>query len=237
VNSGGPAKGRVLVIEDDRDIALGIRTLLTRSGFEVTSSRDGKEGLRVFHAARPDLVVLDIGLPTLDGWGVLERIRDLSDVPVLMLTAHGREADKVRGLHSGADDYLTKPFGIDEFTARVEALVRRGSRAAEGASELFVDGDLSIDFGHRAVTMHGSDVAVTPIEFRLLAALVRHAGEVVSTDQLLRLAWDDGSGIGADRVKFSVHRLRRKLGWEDLDHSPIESVRGFGYRYRRLSAG
>ncbi len=114
-------KARVLVIEDDRDIALGIRTVLTRSGFDVASSGDGKEGLRAFHDVRPDLVVLDIGLPTLDGWAVLERIRDMSDVPVLILTAHGNEADKVRGLHGGADDYLTKPFGNRELAARVEA--------------------------------------------------------------------------------------------------------------------
>ena len=125
MSPAGPVKGRVLVIEDDRDIALGIRTLLTRSGFDVANSADGKHGLRVFHAARPDLVVLDIGLPTLDGWQVLERIRDLSDVPVLILTAHGHEADKVRGLHGGADDYLTKPFGNRELAARVEALLRR----------------------------------------------------------------------------------------------------------------
>ena len=123
------------MIEDDRDIALGIRTVLTRSGFDVANSADGRQGLRTFHDARPDLVVLDIGLPTLDGWSVLERIRDLSDVPVLILTAHGSEADKVRGLHGGADDYLTKPFGNRELAARVEALLRRprtGCRAGRG---------------------------------------------------------------------------------------------------------
>ena len=121
-------KGRVLVIEDDQDISLGIRTVLGRQGLEVDSSSDGRQGLRAFHAARPepfDLVVLDIGLPSMDGWAVLERIRDLSDVPVLILTAHGQEGEKVRGLHGGADDYLTKPFGNRELAARVEALLRR----------------------------------------------------------------------------------------------------------------
>ena len=124
--------GRVLVIEDDADIALSIRTVLTRSGFDVTGAADGREGLRDFHAGRPDLVVLDIGLPTLDGWQVLERIRDMSDVPVLLLTAHGQESDKVRGLEGGADDYLTKPFGNRELAARVQALLRR-PRAAQPA--------------------------------------------------------------------------------------------------------
>ena len=118
-------KGRVLVIEDDQDISLGIRTVLSRQGLDVASSADGRQGLRAFHADRPDLVVLDIGLPSMDGWAVLERIRDLSDVPVLILTAHGQEGDKVRGLHGGADDYLTKPFGNRELAARVEALLRR----------------------------------------------------------------------------------------------------------------
>lgn len=229
------AGAQVLVIEDDPAVMQLIGTVLRRQGFEVALAGTGRAGIRGVQEDPPAVVVLDVGLPDLDGWQVLERIRDISEVPVLMLTGYAEELDKVRGLRAGADDYLTKPFGLDEFTARVEALVRRGSRAAEVA-ELFVDGDLTIDFGHRAVTMQGSDVAVTPIEFRLLAALVRHTGEVLSTDQLLRLAWDDGSAIGADRVKFSVHRLRRKLGWEDLDHSPIESVRGFGYRYRRLSS-
>jgi DNA-binding response OmpR family regulator len=112
-------KARVLVVEDDKDISLGIRTVLGRNGFDVMSSADGKDGLRVFHDSRPDLVVLDIGLPTLDGWAVLERIRDLSDVPVLILTAHGNESDKVRGLHNGADDYLTKPFSNRELAARL----------------------------------------------------------------------------------------------------------------------
>ena len=116
---------RVLVIEDDPDIALGIKTVLGKSGFEVASCSDGRDGLRAFHGARPDLVILDIGLPEMDGWTVLERIRDLSEVPVLILTARSLEAEKVRGLRGGADDYLTKPFGNAEFVARVQALLRR----------------------------------------------------------------------------------------------------------------
>ena len=182
-------------------------------------------------------MVLDVGLPDLDGWQVLERIRDISEVPVLMLTGYADEPDKVRGLRAGADDYLTKPFGLDEFTARLEALLRRGSRAATEPDDTFLDGDLCVDFGRRTVTLGGEPVAVTPIEFRLLAALVRHPGQTLSSEQLLRLAWDDGSGIGADRVKFSVHRLRRKLGWDELERSPIEAVRGFGYQYRRRPEG
>ena len=116
---------RLLVVEDDPDIALALRLLFTRAGHEVAHAKDGRTGLREAYAERPDLVVLDVGLPEMDGWQVLERLRDVSDVPVLMLTAHGQEADKVRGLRGGADDYLTKPFANAELVARVEALLRR----------------------------------------------------------------------------------------------------------------
>jgi len=224
-------KGRVLVIEDDQDISLGIRTVLSRSGFEVASSGDGKQGLRAFHAARPDLVVLDIGLPSLDGWGVLERIRDMSDVPVLILTAHGSESDKVRGLNSGADDYLTKPFGNRELAARVEALLRR-PRSEQAEAEVYDDGSLLVRLGAREVSVGGAQVALTPTEFRLLAALIRHPGQTLTPDQLLELAWNDPLGVGPERVKFGVMRLRRKLGQGAGEPgASIESVRGFGYRY------
>jgi DNA-binding response OmpR family regulator len=231
--SGGTVKGRVLVIEDDRDIALGIRTVLSRSGFDVASSADGKEGLRAFHDARPDLVVLDIGLPSLDGWGVLERIRDLSDVPVLMLTAHGNEADKVRGLRSGADDYLTKPFGNGELAARVEALLRR-PRTGQPQAEVYQDSRLLVRLDTREVIVDGEAVALTPTEFRLLTSLIKNSGRTLTPDQLLELAWNDPLGIGPERVKFCILRLRRKLGQDGQDGgagSAIEAVRGFGYRY------
>jgi DNA-binding response OmpR family regulator len=224
-------KGRVLVIEDDQDISLGIRTVLSRQGFDVTGSPDGRQGLRAFHLDRPDLVVLDIGLPSMDGWAVLERIRDLSDVPVLILTAHGNEGDKVRGLHGGADDYLTKPFGNRELTARIEALLRR-PRSGQPAAEVYDDGQIRVSLEQREVSVGGTTVGLTPIEFRLLAALVRHPGQTLSPDQLLKLAWNDPLGIGPDRVKFAVMRLRRKLGQNPGEPgASIEAVRGFGYRY------
>jgi DNA-binding response OmpR family regulator len=221
----------VLLIEDDADIALGIRTLLTRSGFDVVTVAEGKEGLRTFHGTPPDLVILDIGLPEMDGWTVLERIRDLSDVPVLILTAHGLEIDKVRGLRSGADDYLTKPFGNAEFVARVQALLRR-SGGEQQQSEVYDDGSVRVNFGAHEVAVGGVPVELTATEYRLLSALVRHRGQVLSPVKLLELAWSDPFGIGPDRVKYSVMRLRRKLGSGSGEDSPIEAVRGFGYRYR-----
>jgi len=222
---------RVLVIEDDADIALGVRTVLDRSGFEVTIAAEGPEGLRVFHSERPDIVILDIGLPKMDGWTVLERIRELSGVPVLMLTSRAQEADKVRGLRGGADDYLTKPFGTAEFVARVQALLRR-QRAPDELPEVFDDGHVRVNFVTHGVRVNGVPVELTPTEFRLLAAFVRHPGQVLSPVKLLELAWSDPLGIGPDRVKYSVMRLRRKLGAQAGGDSAIEAVRGFGYRYR-----
>jgi DNA-binding response OmpR family regulator len=157
-------------------------------------------------------------------------------VPVLVLTAHGQETDKVRGLRSGADDYLTKPFANAELLARVEALLRRSTSAASWASQVYDDGVLHLDPTSRRVYVNGVEVRLTPTEFRLLNTLVRHAGAVLSPNQLLTQAWDDPTGIGQERVKFAVLRLRRKLGWTDPDASPVESVRGFGYRYRRPAA-
>jgi DNA-binding response OmpR family regulator len=222
---------RVLVIEDDPDIALGIKTVLGKSGFEVASSSDGRDGLRAFHAARPDLVILDIGLPEMDGWTVLERIRDLSEVPVLILTAHSTESEKVRGLRGGADDYLTKPFGNAEFVARVQALLRR-QQGAEVSSEVYDDGSVQVNFGTHEVAVEGVPVELTATEYRLLEALIRHRGQVLSPVKLLDLAWSDPFGVGPDRVKYSVMRLRRKLGVSGDAGPSIEAVRGFGYRYR-----
>jgi len=224
---------RLLVVEDDPDIAMALRLLLTRAGHQFTHAKDGRSGLRDAYTERPELVILDIGLPGMDGWQVLERLRDVSDVPVLLLTAHGQESDKVRGLRGGADDYLTKPFTNAELVARVEALLRRSAGPALWADEVYDDGILRIDPAARRTFVGGGEVRLTPTEFRLLNVLVRHAGAVLSPNQLLAQAWDDPTGIGPERVKFAVLRLRRKLGWTDPDASPIESVRGFGYRYRR----
>ena len=219
----------ILLIEDDPDIALAVRTVLAGAGFDLTVAQDGRAGVRAFHDHRPGLVLLDIGLPGMDGWQVLDRIRDMSGVPVLILTAHGLESDKVRGLRSGADDYLTKPFGNRELLARVHALLRR-NRGQEPEPEVYDDGRLQVRFMSREVVAGAAPVSLTPIEFRLLTTLVRHAGQILSQEQLLEQAWNDPMKIGPDRVKFSILRLRKKLGWQAAD-SPIEAVRGFGYRY------
>jgi DNA-binding response OmpR family regulator len=223
---------RVLVIDDEEDIRSLVAELLRRAGLAVEEAPDGRAGLRAFHHSSPDLVVLDVSMPELDGWQTLERIRDLSDVPVLMLTARGAELERVRGLQSGADDYLVKPFGRQELVARVQALLRRVRPRGDEAQEAYSDDRLTIDFAQRAVTFDGREVALTPLEFKLLSAFVRHPRQVLSRDQLLELVWGDAYGVSGDQVKLYVGYLRRKLDPKQPDRVPIETVRGFGYRYQ-----
>lgn len=215
----------ILVVDDEPDIRELVGVLLVRAGHEVTMAGDGRAGLRAFHAHRPDLVILDITMPELDGWQTLERIRDLSDVPVLILTARGAELERVRGLRAGSDDYVAKPFGRQELIARVDALLRRTRETVEvGAT--YADGAIEVDFASYAVTVHGTPVALTPLEFRLLASFVRHPDQVLSHLQLVELAWDDPLHVSTAQVKLYVGYLRRKIGAE-----LIETVRGFGYRF------
>jgi DNA-binding response OmpR family regulator len=182
-------------------------------------------------------VILDVSMPELDGFEVLERIRDVSDVPVLMLTARGTEAEKVRGLRGGADDYLTKPFGRDELLARVEVLRARASGARSTQPvDRYLDDYLLMDFGGHEVRAYDRPVSLTPREFRILSVLVRHANQVLGRTQLAELAWEHGDEGGPEHVKTHVASLRRKLEAAAGEPSPIETVRGVGYRYRRRGA-
>lgn len=220
----------VLVIEDEEDVRSLVRRVLERAGFGVDEAADGRVGMRRLFEGRPDLVVLDVGLPELDGWAVLERIRDVSDVPVVMLTARAGEMDRVRGLRAGADDYVTKPFLQQELLARVEAVLRR-AQPARALDERYSDGVLEIDYAAHGVTFEGREVALSPLEFRLLDVLVRHRDQVLSHEQLLELVWSGSRGRSESQVKLYIGYLRRKLR-ADGGSTPIETVRGFGYRYR-----
>jgi len=222
--------GRVLVCDDDPDIRAVLRTLLERDGLAVSEAVDGREALRLVHEHHPDLVVLDVNMPQLDGWQTLERLRDFSDVPVLMLTGRDAELEKVRGLRTGADDYVTKPFGRQELLARVHVLLRRRPPADPG-SHVYDDGYLRIDGANADVRVRDQPVALTPLELRLLRTLVRHRDQVLSREQLLDAVW--GEGASPAQVKLYVGYVRRKLEPASGDVPvPIETVRGFGYRYR-----
>jgi DNA-binding response OmpR family regulator len=203
--------------------------LIERAGMRAREAADGRTGVRTFFEQRPDLVVLDLGLPELDGWQVLDRIRDLSDVPVLLLTAEGEQVQKVRGLDGGADDYVTKPFDRKELVARINALLRRRHRGSGAEDEALDDGTVRIDGAGRRVEVNGEELALTPTEFRLLAALMRNRNQVVSQLQLLEEAWGNAE-VDPKQVRLYVSYLRRKLNEAGVD--PIETVRGFGYRYR-----
>jgi DNA-binding response OmpR family regulator len=229
-------RGRVLVIDDDADIRALVTGLLQRTGYDVNEASDGRDGLRAVFSDRPDLVLLDVTMPGLDGWGALERIRELTDVPVLMLTARSDELEKVRGLKAGADDYMTKPFGRQELLARVEALLRRKRRAEEEMPTVYADDAITVEFAQRSAQSEGVDLRLTPLEFRLLSAFVQHPNQVLSREQLLELAWGDPYGVSEDQVKLYVGYLRKKLGTNAGADGPIETVRGFGYRYRPARA-
>ena len=226
----GKKRASVLVVDDDADIRRLLRRLLEAAGRGVTEAESGAEGVRIFHAVSPDLVVLDMSMPGIDGLGTLARIRDVSAAPVLMLTARTAELEKVRALRAGADDYLTKPFGRQEFLARVEALLRR-TRPPDGPTT-YTDGSLVVDLAQRVAYMNEQELALTPLEFKLLCALVAHAGRVVSHDRLLELVWGDARGRSRENLKLYVGYVRRKLRPHTGDPTPIETVPGFGYRYQ-----
>jgi DNA-binding response OmpR family regulator len=216
----------VLVIEGSPELSLALKLLLQRAGHVVALAADGQAALETLAARPTDLVVLDVGLPVLDGWHTLERIREVSDVPVLMLTAHDLEFERVRG----ADDYQVKPFSPPELLARIGALLRR--RVSSSTPTRYQDERLSVDFTTRAVTLDdGTSVELSAQEFRLLAAFVRHPGEVLTHAGLLRLAWQEDTGT-REQVKTSVRYLRRKLGWPADTPEPLEAIRGVGYRFR-----
>jgi DNA-binding response OmpR family regulator len=227
---------RILVVDDEPDVRSLLKDMLERSGCLVQTAVDGKEALRVLFDVRPQLIILDIAMPEMDGWQTLERIRDITDVPVLMLTAHDGELEVVRGLRSGADDYVRKPFGRQELLARVTALLRRSASATPPERETYDDGTIEIDVANAHVKVRGQDVALTPLEFRMLLAFVRNPDQVLSRDQMLELVWGDSAGVAGEQVKLYVGYLRRKLlGVLSEEEMPIETVRGFGYRYRAIT--
>jgi DNA-binding response OmpR family regulator len=219
---------RVLLVEDDADIAAPLVRGLEREGFEVTHRETGGEALIASASGgsnAPDVVLLDLGLPDLDGFEVCRRIRSASEVPIIVVTARGDEVDRVGGLELGADDYVVKPFGIRELVARIRAVSRRApARASEHpASEL---GALVIDRRTRRVTLHRAELSLTPKEFDLLAALAEDPGAACSRQHLLDVVWDPHWYGPTKTVDVHVANLRRKLG----DGGWIETVRGVGYR-------
>jgi DNA-binding response OmpR family regulator len=222
---------RVLVAEDDPDLALGLKNNLEIEGYEVRVARDGDEALASALQWRPDLLILDLVMPKLDGMRVLRSLRERdTKIAVLVLTARGEEADKVRGLKLGADDYVTKPFGLLELLARVESLLRRAGESQEATTEMLRFGDIEVDPVARRVRKAGLEVALRPKEYDLLLELLRHRGEVRSRLDLMQVVWGYSSAVITRTVDTHMFELRRKLEADAARPRHIMTVRGIGYR-------
>ncbi len=222
---------RVLVVEDDPSIREMAALGLSRAGFQVTTAGDGREGLMRARQDPFDVVVLDVMLPSLDGFEVCREIRRDSQVPVLMLTARSDTVDVVTGLELGADDYVTKPFEVPELVARVRAVLRRSR--AEPPSPVIRSGDLEIDPAGFAARKDGAELNLTATEFRLLVELARHAGRVLSRDQLLERVWSYDYLGDSRMVDVAVQRLRSKVEADPARPRRITTVRGVGYRFEK----
>jgi DNA-binding response OmpR family regulator len=222
----------VLVIDDSETVRATVSDRLERGGYSVASAVNGREGLRRLYEIKPDVVLLDVVMPELDGWKTLELIRDVSDVPVIMLTSRDTELERVRGLRGGADDYVGKPFSPAELSARIEAVLRRSGEKVE-AKEVYDDGTVCIDFAARSVVVRGDGVSLTPLEFRLLSVLTEHTGQVLSRHQLIDLVWGRSYESSGDPVKIYIGYLRKKIEENPAAPTLVETVRGFGYRYVR----
>jgi DNA-binding response OmpR family regulator len=227
---------QILIVDDDDDLleALAIGMQLQWRDAEVVTAGDGELGLQAFFDRSPDVVLLDVGLPRLDGFAVLRRIREVSDTPVIMLTARGDELDKVRGLEIGADDYVTKPFSPLELLARIKAVLRRADLPPPTrAMPSFVADELAVNFDSHEVTKRGAPIALTALEYRLLYHLIRNAGHVMSREALLARVWGDEYRDHSDYLKVYISRLRSKLE-DDAEHPRyILTERGLGYRFAR----
>ena len=226
------ANRRILVVDDEERIARFIRLNLEHDGFQVIEAYKGMDAINALRDNMPDAIILDVMLPDLDGFEVLRLIREISAIPVIMLTAKGEEDDRVRGLELGADDYVTKPFSPRELVSRVKAVLRRTESAGNTSHGLIeVDDRLNIDFGRREVWVEGELVKLRPTEYRLLYHLVQNAGWVQTYDQILSKVWGYEYRDEPHYVRLYVNYLRQKLEKDPSDPQYILTERGVGYRF------
>jgi two-component system KDP operon response regulator KdpE len=221
----------ILVIEDDPPLQKFLRVTLGSQGYAILEAARGEEGLRHAAVGQPDLVILDLGLPDLDGLEVTRRLREWSAIPVIVVSARGKELDKVAALDAGADDYLTKPFGVGELLARVRVALRhRAATRTEAGDPVFESDGLRVDLARREVTANGQVVHLTPNEYRLLAVLVKNAGRVMTHRQLLKEVWGPGSGDETHYLRVYMNQLRQKLEAEPARPKHLLTEAGVGYR-------
>jgi len=226
-----PLRPSVVLIEDEPQIRRFLRAALGGNGYRLFEASNAQEGLTEVATRRPDLVILDLGLPDLDGLSVLGKLREWSSVPVIVLSARGQERDKIAALDGGADDYVSKPFSMGELLARMRAALRRRDQVGEGvAGAIFSVGALRVDLAGRHVQVDGKEVHLTPIEYKLLTALVRHAGKVLTHRQLLQEVWGPSRTEDSQSLRFYVAQLRRKLEAVPARPRYLLTEPGVGYR-------
>jgi two-component system, OmpR family, KDP operon response regulator KdpE len=221
----------VILIEDDPQIRHFLRTTLPNHGYRLYEATTGAEGLREAETRAPDIIILDLGLPDLDGLEVLRRVREWTSVPIVVLSARGQERDKISALDAGADDYVSKPFGVGELLARMRVALRHAARRVQRTEEsAVVVGDLHLDLVHRRVTLAENEVHLTPIEFRLLATLAKYAGKILTQRQLLTEVWGPSYADQAHYLRVYMAQLRRKLEADPTRPKYLLTEAGVGYR-------
>ena len=220
---------KVLLVEDEADTRHLLNGYLTAQQHKVVETDNGLDAVRLFYETKPDLILLDVRLPTLDGWQVLEHIRKNSDIPILMITALDSGEDAVRGLKLGADDYLRKPFDLSELEARIQTVIRRSEKPTQ--TELLQAGEVSMDDRSKEVKINGHPVSLSPREYDLLKLLISEPNRVFSTDEIIQTVWPNKSNADATDVKQYIHLLRNKIESSSPDHRLIQTVKGFGYRF------
>lgn len=224
-------RGKVLIIEDEEAMAEGLTYNLGKEGFEVSVAMDGETGVAMARCLRPDLILLDLMLPGMDGLDVCRLLRRESNVPIIMVTAKTTETDKVVGLELGADDYITKPFSVRELVARIHAVMRRARDTGPPEMGRFVFRHLAIDFEKHLVSVHGKEVDLSPKEYSLLRTLVVHRGRVLSREELLQIVWGQDVYVDSRTVDVHVRWLREKIEEDPSRPVLIQTVRGAGYRF------
>ena len=220
---------RLLVVDDDASLVSVLRLALTLEGYELVTSHDGEESLKIFASEHPDLIILDVALPGLDGFTVCERIRAVSDVPILMLTGRDQVPDRVAGLEHGADDYLIKPFAVEELLARISALLRRSSHQSQ--EHLLAFADMTLDLDTHEVKRGDEQLTLTPREFELMTTFLQNPRQVLSRDQLCREVWGYAFRGESNFIDVTIKDLRRKIEAGDKKRL-IQTIRGFGYALR-----
>jgi len=229
-------KAKLLIIDDDEQLVEAMRLYLTKAGYEVSTASGGRDGLQTMYLDRPDLIVLDIMMPEMDGWEVCGRVRDVSNVPIIMLTARGQEADRVKGLKIGADDYVIKPFSLKELEARIQAVLRRAAWPPLTESPVtYGDDYLTVNLAERRVVVRGEPLELTPTEYRLLAYLVQNAGLVLTYRQLLERVWGWEYVGDVDYVRVYIWRLRKKIERNPGEPKYIRTEHGVGYRFEKAN--